>query len=94
MEPQRDLATGTTGRLSRKVVAPVRGAVPYPHLSDNTLVLSDLALLAPLDGKLYLQFRWETIQDIPLPMFCCDGKQDRKQEKDVEREYEFVSKEG
>ena len=57
MEPQRGLVTGTTSRLSRKVVPPVRGAVPYPHLSDNTLVLSDLLLLAPLDNKLYLQFR-------------------------------------
>lgn len=57
MEPQRDLTTGTVGRLSRKVVAPTKGAIPYPHLSDNTLVLSDLLLLAPVDGKLYLHFR-------------------------------------
>ena len=57
IEPQRDISTGTTGRLSRKVVAPTKGAIPYPHLGDNTLVLSDLLLLAPVDGKLYLHFR-------------------------------------
>lgn len=57
IEPQRDLTIGPPGRLSGKVVAPPRQMVPYPCLTNNTLVLSDLLLLAPLDNKLYLQIR-------------------------------------
>ena len=61
IEPQRDLCMGPPGRLSSKVVAPPRGMVPYPHLTNNTLVLSDLLLLAPVDGKLCLHIRSATL---------------------------------
>ena len=73
VEPQRDLRTGTVGRLSRKVVAPTKGAVPYPHLSDNTIVLSDVLLLAPVDGKLYLHIRPVTVQ-LHSPLGCMQAQ--------------------
>ena len=56
--PQENLIIGPPGRLSTKVVAPVKGSIPWPNLTDNTLVLSDNIVLAPIDGKVQLQFRY------------------------------------
>lgn len=55
--PQENLTIGPPGRLSTKVVAPVKGSIPWPNLTDNTLVLSDNIVVAPIDGQMQLQFR-------------------------------------
>ena len=57
IEPQSDLGMGPSGRLSAKVAQQPRGVVPFPNLTDNTLVLSDMLLLAHVDGQLHLQLR-------------------------------------
>lgn len=58
MEPQRSLAELVPQAvLSRRLSAPPRRSVPFPALSENTLVLSDCAVLAPVDGQLCLSVR-------------------------------------
>ena len=45
-------------QLSRKVLAPPRGTVPYPLLKENTLVVSDqLTLVRRRGGRLELSAR-------------------------------------
>jgi hypothetical protein len=57
-------------QLSRKVLAPPRGTVPYPLLNENTLVLSDqMTLLRRRGGRLELSAR---VGDVyPNQVRCC-----------------------
>jgi len=58
VEPQRSLAELVPPSvLSRRLSAPPRRGVPFPTLSENTLVLSDAATLGHLDGALCLSVR-------------------------------------
>ena len=58
VEPQRSLAELVPPSvLSRRLSAPPKRGVPFPSLSENTLVLSDSAALAPIDGQLCLAVR-------------------------------------
>ena len=58
VEPQRSLAELVPPSvLSRRLSAPPKRGVPFPSLTENTLVLSDSAALAPIDGQLCLAVR-------------------------------------
>lgn len=57
--PQEDLINGPPGSFSTKVVASLKGSIPWPNLTDNTLVLSDNIVVVPTNGQMQLQFRQE-----------------------------------
>ena len=58
IEPQREQGIAQAGTASRRVTTHPQGVVPYPALHENTLVLSDQAVVAPFGDSLALMFRW------------------------------------
>lgn len=57
VEPQPGLAMMTPRELSRRVMVPERGVVPYPDLMDNTLVLSDSLVVCSRGSRTFLMAR-------------------------------------
>ena len=57
IEPQKEHGIAQPLTASRRVTTHPQGAVPYPALHENTLVVSDHAVVAPHGNHLALMFR-------------------------------------
>ncbi len=68
VEPQEGLEVLPPSRLSRAVAGRPSKGVPFPALTENTLVLSSSMVVAPVDGVLHLMVRFDSRAS---PFFPC-----------------------